>query len=220
LRKTLAAFDCSFPPSIAQRKLQELATVRCSDPGETVSFRGPPGVGKTHPAVALGLQAAEAGDRVRCPTATDLVPPLAKAWAEQRFEARLQGLCHPTRLLLEEIGSRPRDTREATSRLPRVARRDERGAIILTRHRSSSDWGAILAGDRVIASAILDRRLHHATTIHIKGESSRLKDKRRAGLMQPLTTVPEGGGAMASPDRLREGVGAFCLGASGCIFHR
>jgi DNA replication protein DnaC len=87
--------------------------------------------------------------------------------------------------------------RDATCLFQLVSRRYERGSIILTSNKSYSDWDAIFAGDSVIASAILDRLLHHSTTININGESDRLKDKRRAGLIQPPRTLPEGGDTMA-----------------------
>ena len=195
--KTLADFNFSFPPSLDQQPLKERAKLRFIDQGENGLFLGPPGVGKTHLAVALGMKAAEAGSRVLFTTASDLVTTLAKALAEHRFEERLQGLWQPKLLVIDEIGYLPLDTRDATWLFQWGSRRYERGSIILTSHQSYGAWGAIFAGDSVIASAILDRLLHHATTINIKGESYQLKDKRRAGLIQPAPLLPAGGEAMA-----------------------
>ena len=133
LTKRLAACDGSFQPSSEPKQLKELATRRFIDPGENGICLAPPGVGHTPLAVALGMPAAEAGSRVLCTTATDVVTTLAKALAEPRVEERLKRLGQPTRLLLEEIGSRPLDTRDATWLVPLVARRYARGSSILTR---------------------------------------------------------------------------------------
>jgi DNA replication protein DnaC len=168
--KTLADFDFSFQPSIDQKKLKEFAKLRCIGQGGNVIFLGPRGVGKTHLAVALGMKAAAAGCRVLFATATDLVTTLAKAWTEHRFEEGRKLLCQPKLLITDKIGYPPLDKRDATWLFQLVSRRDERGSIILTSNKSYSDWGAAFAGDSVIASAILDRLLHHSTTINIKGE--------------------------------------------------
>lgn len=133
-------------------------------------FLGLRGVGKTHLAVALGMKAAEAGYRVLFTTATDLVTTLAKAWAEHRFVERLKLLYQPKLLIIDEIGYLPLDKRDATCLFQLVSRRYERGSLILTSNKSYSDWSAIFAGDSVLASAILDRLLHHSTKINTKGE--------------------------------------------------
>lgn len=136
LTKSRADVDCRFQPSIDQKQLKELAKPRCIDQGKHVIFLGPSGVGNTHLAVALGPKAAEAGYRVLCTTATDLVTTLAKALAEHRVEERLTRLCQPTRLIIDEIGDRPLDQRAATCLSQLGSRLDERGSIILTSHTS------------------------------------------------------------------------------------
>jgi DNA replication protein DnaC len=208
---TLADFDFSFQPSIGQKKVKELAKLRCVEQGENVIFLGPPGVGKTHLAVAVGMKAVAAGYRVLFTTTTDLITALAKVWAEHRVEERLKLLCQPKLLIIDEIGYLPLDKRDATNFFQLVSRRYERGSIILTSNKSYGDWGSIFAGDSVMASAILDRLLHHSTTMNIKGESYRLKDKRRAGLIQPPAALT-GGDAITSTHRPR--------GQGGCGFNR
>lgn len=99
-------------------------------------------------------------------------------------------LCQPKLLIIDEIGYLPLDQHAANFFFQLVSRRYERGSIILTSNKSYGDWGTIFAADNVIASAILDRLLHHSTTINIKGESYRLKDKRRAGLITPQGGEP------------------------------
>jgi DNA replication protein DnaC len=146
--------------------------------------------------VALGMKAAGAGYRVLGTTTTDLVTTLAKALAEHRSEDRLNLFWQPKLVIIDEIGHLVLNKRDATCLFQLVSRRYERGAIILTSNKSYGNWGAIFAGDRVIASAILDRLLHHSTTINIKGESYPLKDKRRGGLIQPLLLLLVGGEAM------------------------
>jgi DNA replication protein DnaC len=138
--QTLAEFDFSFQPSIEQKKLKELAKLRFIDQEEDVICLGPPGVGKPHLAVALGVKAAEAGYRVLCTTTTDLVTTLAQAWAEHCFEERLKLLGQPKLLTINEIGYLPLDKRDATWLLQLVSRRYQRGSIILTSNKSYSDW--------------------------------------------------------------------------------
>jgi hypothetical protein len=145
---------------------------------------------------------------------------LAQAWAEPRFAERLTRLGHPKLLRIDALGALPRDTRAATCLFPLVARRDEQGSILLTRHPSSRDWGALVAGDRVIAAALLERLLPPSTTLPITGESPRRQDKRRAGLLQPLTTRPAGGATMAHPPSTGRGGQFASLTIQGSKTHR
>lgn len=148
---------------------------------------GLPGVGKTHLAVALGMSACALGLRTMFTTAAGLITSLGKALYENRLEERLKVLTQPKLLIIDEIGYIPIDRQGANLFFQLISRRYEKGSILLTSNQSLGAWGEVF-GDTVIASAILDRLLHHATTINVKGESYRLKEKRRAGLLRPAPT--------------------------------
>lgn len=180
--KTLEQFDFTFQPSIDRKVVRELATLSFVGRAENVVLLGPPGVGKTHLAIALGIKAADAGHRILFLTLEQLMTKLNRARQENRLERQLQQLTYPRVLILDEIGYLPLCREDASLFFRLVARRYEKAATILTSNKSFVDWGEIF-GDAVLATAILDRLLHHATTINIKGESFRLKEKRKAGLL-------------------------------------
>ena len=180
--QTLEAFDFDFQPGIDRKMIRELASLAFVERGENVVFLGPPGVGKTHLAIALGIKAVEAGHRVLFLTLDELLTRLRKASAEQRLDKVLQQLTYPKVLILDELGYLPMNRAEASLFFRLVTRRYERASLILTSNKGFADWGEVL-GDSVMATAILDRLLHHASTVNIKGESYRLKEKRKAGLL-------------------------------------
>ena len=185
--KTLENFDFDFQPSIDKKRIKELTACRFIANGENVIFLGPPGVGKTHLAVALGIKAVTEGYRTYFTQAMPLIASLSKAYSENRIEERLKFYCYAKLLIIDEIGYIPIDRHGAHLFFQLISRRYEKGALILTSNRSFSQWNEIF-GDPVIATAILDRMLHHSTTINIKGNSYRLKEKVKAGLIRD----PEG----------------------------
>jgi DNA replication protein DnaC len=180
--KTFDQFDFSFQPSIDERQIRELRTLRFVHEASNVILLGPPGVGKTHLSVALAEAAIQAGFGAYFMTAHDLVSDLGRAYREGRLDRRMRVYLAPKVLIIDEMGYLPLDDLGATIFFQLVSARYERGSIILTSNKSYGDWGSIF-GDPIIATAILDRLLHHSTTVNIRGESYRLKDRRRAGLL-------------------------------------
>jgi DNA replication protein DnaC len=195
--KTFDEFDFSFQPSIDERQIRELRTLRFVHEASNVVFLGPPGVGKTHLSVALAEAAIQSGFGSYFITAHDLVTDLGRATREGRLDRRMRVYLAPKVLVIDEMGYLPLDDMGATIFFQLVSARYERGSIVLTSNKSYADWGTIF-GDQIIATAILDRLLHHSTTVNIRGESYRLKERRRAGLLtRPEQQQPEPDAALS-----------------------
>lgn len=187
--KTMADFDYAFQPSLDKKQMADLMTLRFVERAENVLLLGPPGVGKTHIAVALAVAAIAKGHTVYFVTMQRLVDYLAEG--QEPAAARMRVLLRPKLLVVDEVGYLPLGREAANWFFELVSRRYERGSIVLTSNKSYGEWASLFP-EVALASAILDRLLHHSTTINIRGESYRLKDKRRAGLVhkqEPLSVV-------------------------------
>jgi DNA replication protein DnaC len=193
--KPLEAFDYDAQPGLDRRLIDELATLRFIEEKANALFIGPPGVGKTTLAVGLGLKAVDAGYRVYYTTAADLVTRTAKAVHDGRWATTMRFWNGPQLLLIDELGYLPLADEAASYLFHVVSRRYEHGSIVLTTNRGIADWGQIFA-DTTVATAILDRLLHHAVVCAIDGPSYRMRghqarlDQLRSALNAREASLP------------------------------
>ena len=172
--KTLAGFDFGFQPSLDRNRILALAELKFIDRAEVVHLLGPPGTGKSHLATALAVEAVKAGRSVAFSTLADIITSLAKAEKDGTLRERIRYLCRASLLVVDEIGYLPVVPGGGNLFFQLVNARYEKGAMILTSNRGFAEWGEVF-GDPVVATALLDRLLHHAVVVQIEGSSYRLR---------------------------------------------
>ena len=186
--KTLEAFDWGFQPKADRRQIEALATCHYLREKTNVLFLGPPGVGKSHLATALGVNAIKNGFSVTHFVLDDLMHVLKADAATSAARLRARRYVNCGLLSIDEIGFRPLDRMEANLFFRVVSTRYERGSMLLTSNKHVRDWPEIFAGDEILTTAILDRLLHHVAVVHIDGQSYRLREL--GALLSPTREVP------------------------------
>ena len=184
--RTLEGFDFGFQPTLPAARIRELAELGFVDRKENVVFVGRPGVGKTHLATALAVRACHARKRVQFVHAPTLVDQLVAAEVARGLAKLVETVGRLDLLVIDELGYLPMDGQRANLFFQLVSHLYTRTAVIVTTNVAFDGWGRVFGGDEMLAAAILDRLLHHSVTINIRGESYRLKDKRKAGVLHQL----------------------------------
>lgn len=187
--KTLTDFDFTFQPSLKREQVDSLHTLGFVERRENVIFLGPPGVGKTHLAISLAIAAAQSGRRVYYGTLADVVTSLEEAQQAGRLSQRLKTLVFPSLLVVDEIGYLPISRTGAMLFFQLMSRRYERAATVLTSNKSFDEWGEVF-GDDVMASALIDRLVHHCHIVNIRGNSYRMRQHADLQRLLTSTTAP------------------------------
>jgi len=184
--KTLEAFDFSYAAGVPKAQILELASLAFIERNENIVLIGPSGVGKTHVAISLAYKALQAGIKTRFITAADLLLAMTTAHRQNRLAEALKRVIQPYRLLvIDEVGYLPMSREQAHLFFQIIAQRYERGSLVVTSNLSFGQWDQTFADDATLTAAMLDRLLHHAHIVTMAGDSYRLKDKRRAGIVRP-----------------------------------
>jgi len=174
--KTFEDFDFSFQPSINKEQITNFKYLSFIEKKENILFIGSPGVGKTHLATSVGIEAAKSRNRTYFIGCNDLILQLKRAHLENRLETRLKFFAKYKVLIIDEVGFLPLDIESSNLFFQLITKRYEKTSTIITTNKPLSKWGEIF-GDSVLANAILDRLLHHSHIINIVGRSYRIKDK-------------------------------------------
>jgi DNA replication protein DnaC len=182
--QTLSNFDFGFQPSIERSRIETLGTCQWIRENRTLLIQGPPGVGKSHLAAALGVRAVENGFGVMFYRLEELMAALKRDAELSPSRLRRKKYLSTSLLIIDEVGFEPMDRSEASLFFRLVSHRYQRGSILITTNKGIRDWPEILAGDEVLATAILDRLLHNSHVLDIKGRSYRLRDLERAVAQQ------------------------------------